>query len=172
LAVHGTGAEDRCNNPKALSVGLGVRTGTTWLVSGELDLLVSQEVICELSLPTAQYNGESVTVWGFTNFALAPQITGRVGRRLDLSQGSLTPGLALGLLRASTNFTTGTAESWTLWYGSWLAYQPGAARVTIQLDVGRHRVPRRYYAFPGGDLRRQFSVGSSFTRLGVAIPLL
>lgn len=104
-----------------------------------------------------------------------------VGRRVHIGERSLSALIGAGFLRTVTDFGAhggdpGTVRdplrsaSWEPWLGGTLSLELAPNGVTVEVELGSHRVRKRYYAVADDTLVRDFQERRVLVRVGVAFP--
>ena len=173
---HGTGSEDHCSQASSWSVGIAGELRGPLVLSGTLDFYGTGGLACNTILPVTEYNGERVEVWGETTMRFSPRFALHLGPEFRLGTTGLRASIGAGILRTRTDFGFGgrpgryreIRSTWKPWYG--VSLSAGQMHgFLVQLEVGRHWVPKRYYS--RGVLRREFELRRSFTRLALSFPI-
>lgn len=139
-----------------LAVGLGAKFagGGGVFLGGGADLLVAPigSVECLSYQPLAEFEGETVAIRGSTDHD--PSFRARIESGLTVRRLHTELVAGVGMIGLRTSYPDGT------WYSRELTLQPwfGAAATLLspdapfglRMEVGRHRVPFRYYREAGG----------------------
>ncbi|MGD8280637.1 MAG: hypothetical protein PVF69_05750, partial [Gemmatimonadota bacterium] len=144
------------------------RSRGSWVVSGALDLLLNGYGCLDIGYQTT-YDGQLVDIRGSQSWGRA---RAALGHTLDVGgiHSSLTVGAGLIPAMVDRARSDDTDLSWQPWYGGALTVQVPDSRIGIELELGRHRVPQRYYAENSDVVVAEIRHWEPFTRLGITFP--
>lgn len=159
-----------------LAVGVGAKVvgGGDSFLGGAADLLVAPigSVECLSYLPLAEFEGETVEVRGSTDHD--PSFRARIESGVTLRPLRTQLVAGVGLIGLRTSYPTGTWYSRELtlqpWFGATATWLSPDAPFGLRMEVGRHRVPFRYYR-DGGAPAVDRSLWHTMYLIGLAIRL-
>lgn len=155
---------------RGLTVGAEARTRGPWIASGAIDLLLGGWTYSCLDIGIqTMYDGQQVDIIGSHSWARARVA---VGRALDIAGIRATLSAGAGLIPTSMDRARSddTDLSWQPWYGGTLAVGIPGSRIGLEFELGRHRVPQRYYAEGTDVLIAEIRRWEPFTGIGIRFP--
>lgn len=173
VAWHGTTV---CNSigvgrSRGLTGGIEARTRGAWIASAAADLILDNWKLSCIGVELVyDYQGREVTFEGESSpFARLRVEAGHTitigGFRSELTGGA-------GLFPTLTYYGVGGNDfSWEPWYGGTLTVRLPGSRTGMQIELGRHRLTRRYYEVGTRALVAEIHYWRPLTRLGVSFPL-
>ena len=141
--------DEQCAAGNGLSAGIEARTRGVWFLAGAADLLLGGVGVCTLRGEVADWRGRQVEVDRTASLRLAPRVTLRVGRAIQVGSSTWTPGVGIGVLYLRTDFRTDNGWTWSPWYGASLSFETRALPASLHVEYGSLAFPVRYY--DGGD---------------------
>ena len=169
VAIGSFGMGSDLGSMPTLVVGMAASRPGPLVLAASLDLFVAPLLGVTDEGRGTVYNGEVVAISGRSYPAGTPRAAAHLGSAFGVGGWTAKTSVGLGAVVTSTDFgSAGRRYSLQPWYGLAIGLGPRDG-LGIQLEIGRHKVPSRYYR--EGFLLRDFEVSQRMVRLGVAIPL-
>lgn len=175
MGKHSNGERD-CGRPSAISVGLEAQTRGPLLLGGTVGVIESlYQRGCAIQVTAAPPGPPTggTEAWGKTTFTYAPRLGATVGYRVDAEGVWGEPALAGGVVRSHTDYDHGISDenTWQPWWAGGISLGGRGSGIGVQLEIGRHRIPRRYYALSPVAFVSEAGRWNSFWQIGLSAPL-